>query len=105
MDDEQDWKIERILLDFARILLDEEGNEQLGKLKEITMNDFSRIAGALKKRTVAFEQSIIALADKASIDHFFESSCNAFYQGRSGYIQYFEKLSKVIWIPLSQTPM
>jgi ATP-dependent exoDNAse (exonuclease V) beta subunit len=33
MDDEQDWNIDRILLNFARILLDEEGIQQLEKLK------------------------------------------------------------------------
>jgi len=42
VDDEQDWNIERILLNFARILLDEEGNQHLAKLKDITLEDFSR---------------------------------------------------------------
>jgi ATP-dependent exoDNAse (exonuclease V) beta subunit len=95
MDDEQDWNIERILLDFARILLDEEGNEQLGKLKDLTMTDFSRIAGTLKKRTAAFEKNIINLADKAStLINSANIPASAFYQGRSGISRYFDNLSK-----------
>jgi hypothetical protein len=58
LDEEQDWNIERILLDFARILLDEEGSsQQLGKLKDISLEDFSKIPGnLLKKRIAVFEQ-------------------------------------------------
>ena len=94
MDDEQDWNIERILLDFARILLDEEGIEHLGKLKDLQMTDFSGIAGALKKRTISFEQNIIALARKASAMIISATiPASAFYQGRSGISRYFDKLS------------
>jgi ATP-dependent exoDNAse (exonuclease V) beta subunit len=67
MDDDQDWNIDRILLNFARILLDEDGNQQLGKLKDLMLDDFSRIAGTLKKQTGVFEQSISFLAGKATV--------------------------------------
>ncbi len=94
MDEEQDWNIERILLDFARILLDEEGSEHLGKLKDLAMTDFSRIAGTLKKQTAAFEQNIFALAGKASaLINSANIPASAFYQGRSGISKYFDKLS------------
>ena len=95
MDDEQDSNIERILLNFARILLDEEGNQQLAKLKDLTLEDFSRIAGNLKKQTKTFEQGIGTLAGKAVA--LIDSSnlpAGAFYQGRSGISRYFEKLSE-----------
>jgi len=95
MDDEQDWNIDRILLNFARILLDEEGNQQLGKLKDLTLDDFSRIAGMLKKQTGDFERNISVLAAKAMA--LIDSSnleASAFYQGRSGISRYFEKLSQ-----------
>jgi ATP-dependent exoDNAse (exonuclease V) beta subunit len=95
MDDEQDWNIEKTLFDFARILLDEEGIDQLEKLKDLTMDDFSRIAGALKKQTTIFEQNISSLAEKAfKLIVSFNVPATAFYQGRSGISKYFEKLSK-----------
>ena len=94
MDDEQDWNIERILLNFARILLDEEGQEQLRKLKDLTLDDFSKIASILKLQTTDFEKKIGELAQNAST--LIKSSflpATAFYQGRSGISRYFEKLS------------
>jgi ATP-dependent exoDNAse (exonuclease V) beta subunit len=94
MDDEQDWNIERILFDFARILLDEESSEHLRKVKDLTMTDFSRITDALKKQTIVFEQTIIVFAAKAS--NLIKSSKitdAAFYQGRAGISKYFAKLS------------
>lgn len=94
MDDEQDWNIVRILLDFARILLDEEGNQQLVKLQDLTLDDFSNIAGTLKKRTWAFRQTIMDLASEARSGI---NSCGlpdqAFYQGRAGISRYFGKLA------------
>jgi ATP-dependent exoDNAse (exonuclease V) beta subunit len=94
IDDEQDWNIDRILLNFARILLDEEANQHLLKLKDLTMDDFSRIAGTLKKQTGTFEQKIRSLAsDAVSLINSSGLPVTAFYQGRSGISRYFEKLS------------
>lgn len=94
MDDEQDWNIERILLNFARMLLDEEGTRQLEKLKELTLDDFSRIAGNLKKQTVAFEQKISAISGKATaLIKSSDLDASAFYHGGSGISRYFEKLA------------
>lgn len=95
VDDEQDWNIERILLNFARILLDEEGNQHLAKLKDITLEDFSRIAGLLKNQTSNFEQKIGILAAKAvGLIESSNLSSADFFHGGSGISRYFEKLSK-----------
>jgi ATP-dependent exoDNAse (exonuclease V) beta subunit len=95
MDDEQDWNINRILLNFARILLDEEGNRQLEKLKDITLEDFSQIAGILKKQTGDFEKNITAIAAKAaSVINASGLPVSAFFQGNKGIARYFDKLSK-----------
>ena len=94
IEDEQDWNIDRILLDFARILLDEDGKEHLGKLRDLSLDDFSRIAGMLKKETASFEKDIRALAKKgADLITVHNIPVNAFYQGRSGLPAYFLKLS------------
>jgi len=95
MDDEHDWNIEKILLNFARILLDEEGNEELTKLKDLSLDDFSRIAGLLKKQIAVFEQKIVEQASKGTL--IIKNShipVTAFFQGKSGISNYFEKLSK-----------
>ena len=95
IEDEQDWNIERILLNFARILLDEEADQQLIKLKDLTLDDFSRIAGRFKQQTRVFEQNISSLAGKAvALIDTSNLPAGAFYQGRSGISRYFEKLSR-----------
>ena len=50
MEDEKDWNIERIFIDFARVLLDEEGSQNLEKLKDLTISDFKGIATSIKQR-------------------------------------------------------
>ncbi len=94
MDDEQDWNIDRILLNFARILLDEDGNQQLTKFKELTLEDFSRIAMNLKKQTRAFEQNISSISGKATaLINSSNMPASAFFHGNSGISRYFGKLS------------
>ncbi|MCX6243725.1 MAG: UvrD-helicase domain-containing protein [Bacteroidetes bacterium] len=95
MDDEHDWNIERILLNFARILLDEEGKPHLDQLRDLSLEDFTRIAGSLQKEVAVFEAGIRSIAEKA-INLIRSSGIpdSAFYQGRSGISKYFEKLSK-----------
>ena len=94
MDEEQDGNIERILLDFAKILLDEEGKDQLEKLKDLTMEDFSRISGSLRIQVKNFEKNITDIADKAcKLIRSSNITASSFYQGRSGISRYFEKLS------------
>jgi ATP-dependent exoDNAse (exonuclease V) beta subunit len=94
LDDEQDWNIEKTLLNFARILLDEDGQQQLVKLKDLTLDDFSRIAGTLKRQTSAFEQNVGAIASRAvSLIRSLNLDSSAFYHGKSGISTYFEKLS------------
>jgi ATP-dependent exoDNAse (exonuclease V) beta subunit len=94
LDDEQDSNIERILLNFARMLLDEEGTRQLEKLKDLTLDDFGRIAGDLKKQATEFEQKIRSIAAKATA--LIKSSnldVSDFYHGGTGIARYFEKLA------------
>jgi ATP-dependent exoDNAse (exonuclease V) beta subunit len=94
MDEEQDGNIERILLDFAKILLDEEGKDHLEKLKDLTLEDFSRISGVLRTKARSFEKNITDIAVKAC-KLIISSGVPAasFYQGRAGISRYFEKLS------------
>ena len=95
MDDEQDWNIDRILLNFARILLDEDGKEYLEKLRDLTLPDFSRIAGTLKKEAATFEKTIRTFSEKATaLIRAKNIPSQAFYQGRAGIPVYFMKLSE-----------
>lgn len=94
MDEEQDGNIERILLDFAKILLDEEGKDHLEKLKDLTLEDFSRISGILRTQAKSFEKNIADIAIKAcKLISSSDVPAMSFYQGRSGIPKYFEKLA------------
>ena len=95
MEDEKDWNIERIFIDFARVLLDEEGSQNLEKLKDLTISDFKGIATSIKQRIHKFEKSIQTTALQATeLIRSRELSHAAFYQGASGISRYFEKLSE-----------
>ncbi len=95
MEDEQDWNIDRIFIDFAKVLLDEEGSQNLEKLKDLTINDFKIIATSIRQRIHKFEKSIQALAKQATdLVRSRELAHAAFFNGSSGISRYFEKLSQ-----------
>jgi ATP-dependent exoDNAse (exonuclease V) beta subunit len=94
MEDEQDWNIDRIFTEFAKVLLDEEGGRKIENLKNLTISDFKIIASAVRENIIRFEKTIKGIARQAmelildrQIPH------TAFYY--SGAIsKYFEKLSQ-----------
>jgi ATP-dependent exoDNAse (exonuclease V) beta subunit len=94
MEDEQDWNIDRIFTEFAKVLLDEEGGRKIENLKNLTISDFKIIASAVREKIIRFEKTIKGIAGQAmelildrQIPH------TAFYY--SGAIsKYFEKLSQ-----------
>jgi ATP-dependent exoDNAse (exonuclease V) beta subunit len=95
MEDENDWNIERILLNFARILLDEDGKQHLDKLRNLTLDDFYRIVASVQKQVILFEAGIRSRGEKATgLIRSSNLPDSAFYQGRAGISKYFEKLSQ-----------
>src|ERR1039457_2170738 len=58
MDEERSWNIDLQLLNFAKILLDEEASQHLDKLKDLSLKDFNRIATNLFSQIQSFEAKI-----------------------------------------------
>jgi ATP-dependent exoDNAse (exonuclease V) beta subunit len=95
MDEERSWNIDSILINFSKVLLDEEGMTHLQKLNTVQLSDFDGIVQELYRKIVLFETRIKAIAAEAValIDHYSIPSA-AFYQGERGIGGYFEKLAK-----------
>ncbi len=94
IDDDQGWNIEQILVRFAQVLLDEEGEEKITSLRALSLGDFTKIAGTIKKRIHDFEQIVLKIGNAASqvvmdagVDH------SDFYHGNQGITVYFKNLS------------
>ncbi|MBL7882448.1 MAG: UvrD-helicase domain-containing protein, partial [Bacteroidia bacterium] len=94
-DDEKSWHIESDLLLFAKNLLTEDGYVHIGKLKDLTLNDFFKIKSSLRAELQKFEKSIIAESEKA-IDIIKKAGLTVkdFSQTNSGIYGYFDKTSK-----------
>ncbi|MCD4730799.1 MAG: UvrD-helicase domain-containing protein, partial [Bacteroidales bacterium] len=93
-DQEKSWNIELDLTEIARLLLKEEGQIHIEKLKKLDLSDFSEINKQVSKSVNEFEGVIsklgreaIDLINSRGIPH------QAFYQGRSGISKYFEYLA------------
>ncbi|MCX6282142.1 MAG: UvrD-helicase domain-containing protein [Bacteroidetes bacterium] len=94
LDDDKSWAIDKALMEFSTLLLDEDSQQQLLKLRNLSLDDFSHIAGILRKKIRTFERSLQEEAtaswnaiSEAGIEH------QSFAYGRSGLSWYFEQLS------------
>ncbi len=94
MDEERGWKIDEILTNFAGLLLEEESQSGVGKLKHLTLEKFQAIAEALFLRIKEFEHNISEIAKPATaLIHTHQIPPDAFFQGASGIGKYFENLA------------
>ncbi len=92
--DEKSWNIERDLVDTAKLILNEEGQKHIEKIKHLDLKDFARINKQLNEAINKFETKISTIATKAfNLIKSKGLTNQAFYQGRSGIGSYFEKLS------------
>jgi len=94
MDEERGWKIDEILTDFAGLLLEEEGQAGVSKLKHLSHEKFQAIAEALFERIKEFEYNVSEIAKPAAAlirNH--QIPPDAFFQGASGIGKYFDNLA------------
>ena len=93
-DDERSWHVETDIKNFASVLLKEEGQIYLEKLKNLGIDDYFGIIKKLYALVTLFENNVKNIAVKAnnliSSNHI---SHESFYQGRSGLSRYFANLS------------
>ena len=94
LDEDRGWRIDDILAGFAKILLDDEGQTNINKLKHISLEQFHAISGALHARIREFELRIREIAGPAWTEiRQRDIPVGAFYQGGSGIGKYFENLA------------
>ncbi|MEI6456912.1 MAG: UvrD-helicase domain-containing protein [bacterium] len=94
MEEDRDWDIGKVLTDFARNLMDEQALEHLPKLRNLSLENFSRIARSVFARVQSFEKQLreIAWAANSTIRHH-EIPNGAFANGDKGIGKYFERLA------------
>ncbi len=93
-DQERSWNIEYDLQEIAAMLLKEEGQIHIEKLKKLSLNDFADIHKHVNKHVSEFEgilsklgQEAMDLINSKRIPH------QAFYRGNTGISKYFEYLA------------
>jgi ATP-dependent exoDNAse (exonuclease V) beta subunit len=94
MEEDKGWDIGSILTGFAKILLDEEGQGRIRKLKNISLERFQVISGNLYLEIREFEKRIKAIsAEGAEILEKGRFSPADFFQGERGIWKYFMNLA------------
>jgi ATP-dependent exoDNAse (exonuclease V) beta subunit len=95
MDQDGSWDIAQLLFGFAKAtLMDEEGQEHIARLRQLSPGDFTVIAGDLYKKIREFESRLIE-EGKEGIRLIGESGIprESFYRKDKGVISYLEKLA------------
>jgi len=94
LENDKSWAIDKSLIEFSRLLLDEESQDQLPKIRSLSIEDFRLVANFLRKKTKEFENSLkeeASLSSKAICDAGLEH--DAFAYGKSGISWYFEQIA------------
>ncbi len=94
MEEDKGWNIGSILTGFARILLDEEGQSRVGKLKTVSLDNFKVITENLFTSLRQFEKRIREIAQEGYL-HMQGAGFSAgdLYQGERGIWSYFANLA------------
>lgn len=94
MDDDKSWAIDKILIRFSSLLLDEESQQHLPKLRSLAPEDFKAIALLIHRKIGEFERSATDAASAA-----WNSICEAglehqsFPNGKFGISCYFQQIA------------
>ena len=93
-DDDKSWNIEQDLIDTAKLLLNEDGQKHIEKIKHLDLKDFAEINKQINDGIGKFENAIAGIAGNAT--ELIQSkglSHQPFYYSSKGISSYFEKLS------------
>ena len=101
-DDEKSWHIENDIKDYAKNLLQEEGQLHVEKLKKLKLSDFSKLRSSINKKVKEAEDAISSIGEKglALID---SNSVNHSSFSRGSLPKYFQYLSNVVIKSLEPT--
>ena len=94
MEEDKGWNIDLILTGFASILLDEEGQNKIRKLKSLTLENFKLISENLYTSIRLFEKKIQATS-REGVDLLQKGNFSPgdFFQGERGIWKYFVNLA------------
>lgn len=93
-EEEKNLRIEDMIADMAKVLLEEDGEEHLNKLRSLSLDDFVVIAGKMNTIVRTYQQQAGKAAQKAlQISGQHHLPPQAFFQGTSGIMGYFQKIS------------
>ena len=94
-DDEKSWNIELDLFEVAKVLLLEDGQAHIDQLKNLSLDDFSKILKSLIVFTRNFEKKVSAIANIGnSLILNSDVTIASFYQGTRGISVYFKNLAE-----------
>jgi ATP-dependent helicase/nuclease subunit A len=94
MDEDKGWNIDRILVSFAKVLLDEEGQNHITELQSLTLSDFNRIADIIRSRIGGFEKAVRKIGEEAlGVIASAGIEQASFFHGNQGIGKYFEYLA------------
>ena len=93
LEDDKSLAIDKALMEFSKLLLDEESHIHLHKIRNLGIDDFRSIAGFLRKSTREFEKTArdeAGIAWQAILDSGLDQKA---FAGRYGIPWYFEQLA------------
>ncbi|MEI7663115.1 MAG: UvrD-helicase domain-containing protein [Bacteroidota bacterium] len=94
MEEDRGWNIDMILSGFASILMDEEGQRQIVRIKGVSLDNFRKISEELYTAIRQFEKVIRDLGRQgAGLIKAKDIPVRAFYQGEKGVAKYFLNLA------------
>ena len=98
LDEERSWNIDVQLMEFAKILLDEDAGLHLDKLKHLSLQDFHRITTSIYEQIRQYENSIRTIAGNAcDLIRKNNIPVTAFYYGKQGIGAWFANLVKDVY--------
>lgn len=93
-DDETDLRIEKMISEMGKTLMDEDGSQAVTSLKDISLDQFLKISVKLKSLVKKFEMKAGAVAREAmGLIEKEGLSAGDFFQGSRGIYSYFERLA------------
>ncbi|MDP1621124.1 MAG: UvrD-helicase domain-containing protein [Bacteroidales bacterium] len=94
MEEDKGWNIDSILISFAGILVDEEGQTGISRLKDISLEQFQVIAEYIYEKLRQFEKKVREISTEAA-EQLLEGEFTSadFFQGERGIWKYFMNLA------------
>jgi ATP-dependent exoDNAse (exonuclease V) beta subunit len=95
VEDERNWNVRQVLLDFSKNLLHEEGAALRKEVSEISLSEMLKVRDNVKKANVEYEQNIqqLALACVAVLEQA-GLGAEALHNGSRGIWGYYHKVAK-----------